>query len=201
MYTFQAFYNTAGPRICAVEWHLRQFRNHCNHSNGCVIAQAVNCRLRITADGFSIPRLVTWDLWWTKWHWGRFPLPILIPANAPYSSLIRCWYNSPISRRRTKWTSLTPPHESKNKNLIPLTSSSNQPKQPDVLKISRYKESTLTLCVDCVLLSAINAATANFCLRTTQSCASTVLAACHFLYTNMPNISVWCTLNHGIFHT
>jgi hypothetical protein len=32
-----------------------------------------------------------WVLWWTKWHWGRFPQnisvsqPILIPPNVPYS--------------------------------------------------------------------------------------------------------------------
>jgi hypothetical protein len=36
----------------------------------------------------------------------RFPLIILIPPTAPHSSLsiIRCWYNRPISGRRTKWT-------------------------------------------------------------------------------------------------
>jgi hypothetical protein len=32
------------------------------------------------------------DLWWTKWHWGRFSpsisvsLPILVPPIAPHSS-------------------------------------------------------------------------------------------------------------------
>jgi hypothetical protein len=36
-------------------------------------------------------------------------LPILIPSTAPHSStLIRGWYNWPISGRRTKWTQLTP---------------------------------------------------------------------------------------------
>jgi hypothetical protein len=36
----------------------------------------------------------------------RFPLPILIPPTAPLSSssIIRGWYNRPISGRRTKWT-------------------------------------------------------------------------------------------------
>jgi hypothetical protein len=41
----------------------------------------------------------------------RFPLSILIPPNAPYSSsIILGWYNRPISGRRTKWTQshLTP---------------------------------------------------------------------------------------------
>jgi hypothetical protein len=41
----------------------------------------------------------------------RFPLPILIPPNSVYSSIIRGWYNRPISGRRTKWT---PPHGKKN---------------------------------------------------------------------------------------
>jgi hypothetical protein len=30
--------------------------------------------------------------------------PILIPLNSPYSSLIRGWYNRPISGRRNEWT-------------------------------------------------------------------------------------------------
>jgi hypothetical protein len=61
-------------------------------------------------DPVSTPVQVIWDLWWTKWHWGsfpwvfRFPLPIFIPSNAPYSSIIRGLYNRPISGRRTKWT-------------------------------------------------------------------------------------------------
>jgi hypothetical protein len=34
-----------------------------------------------------------------------FPLTILIPPTAPHSSsIIRGWYNRPISGRRTKWT-------------------------------------------------------------------------------------------------
>jgi hypothetical protein len=41
-----------------------------------------------------------------------FPLPILIPTAAPHSSssIIRSWYNKPISGRCTKWTQshLTP---------------------------------------------------------------------------------------------
>jgi hypothetical protein len=35
----------------------------------------------------------------------RFLLPILIPPTAPHSSsIIRSWYNRPVSGRRTKWT-------------------------------------------------------------------------------------------------
>jgi hypothetical protein len=48
----------------------------------------------------------------------RFPMPVLIPPNAPYSSVIRDWYNRPISGQSTKWTQSHPhPHEIK-KNMI-----------------------------------------------------------------------------------
>jgi hypothetical protein len=39
----------------------------------------------------------------------RVPLPIIIPPTAPHSStIIRGWYNRPISGRRTKWTQYHP---------------------------------------------------------------------------------------------
>jgi hypothetical protein len=40
----------------------------------------------------------------------QFPLPIIIPANVPYSSssIILDWYKRPISGRRTKWTQSQP---------------------------------------------------------------------------------------------
>jgi hypothetical protein len=39
----------------------------------------------------------------------RFPLPILIPPTAPHlSSIIRGWYNRPVSGRLTKWTQSHP---------------------------------------------------------------------------------------------
>jgi hypothetical protein len=38
----------------------------------------------------------------------QFPLPIFIPPNAPYSSIIRDWYGRPISGRRANWTHPTP---------------------------------------------------------------------------------------------
>jgi hypothetical protein len=39
----------------------------------------------------------------------RFPLPVLIPLTAPYSSsIIRGWYNRPVSGRSTNWTQSHP---------------------------------------------------------------------------------------------
>jgi hypothetical protein len=39
----------------------------------------------------------------------RIPLPILIPPTAPHSSsIVRGWYNRPVSGRRTKWTQSHP---------------------------------------------------------------------------------------------
>jgi hypothetical protein len=39
----------------------------------------------------------------------RSPLTVLIPPTAPYSSsIIRGWYNTPVSGRRTKWTQSHP---------------------------------------------------------------------------------------------
>jgi hypothetical protein len=44
----------------------------------------------------------------------QFPLPILIPPTAPYSSIIRGWYKRPNISRRTKWTHYPTP---RNKNM------------------------------------------------------------------------------------
>jgi hypothetical protein len=57
-----------------------------------------------------------WDLWWTKWHWGRFSLstsvslPIRIPPIDPQSSSSIIWgcYNKPNSGHSTKWTQSDP---------------------------------------------------------------------------------------------
>jgi hypothetical protein len=46
-----------------------------------------------------------------------FPLPVLIPPTAPHStSIIRGWYNRPISDRRTKWTQSHPTSKNLKKN-------------------------------------------------------------------------------------
>jgi hypothetical protein len=49
----------------------------------------------------------------------QLPLPILIPPTAPHSSssIIRGWYNRPISGRRTKWTQSHPTPRNKKKKL------------------------------------------------------------------------------------
>jgi hypothetical protein len=77
--------------------------------HGCVIAQAVSRRLPnvaawvrvhscgicggLSGTGVSFLRVL------------RFPLLILIPPTAPHSSsVIRGWYNRPVSGPRTKWT-------------------------------------------------------------------------------------------------
>jgi hypothetical protein len=68
-----------------------------------------------------------WDFWSTKWNWGsflrvlRFPLPILNPPTASHSSsIVRVWYNRPVSGRRTKWTQshLTPTKNKSKGNVL-----------------------------------------------------------------------------------
>jgi hypothetical protein len=48
---------------------------------GRAVAQAVRRRLPTAAA--RVRAQVMWDLWWTKWHWGRFsPSISLSPANS-----------------------------------------------------------------------------------------------------------------------
>jgi hypothetical protein len=49
----------------------------------------------------------------------RFPLPVLIPPNAPYSSIIWCWYNWPISGGRTRRTQSRVTPQKKNTDVHP----------------------------------------------------------------------------------
>jgi hypothetical protein len=52
----------------------------------------------------------------------RFPLPILIPPTAPYSSpIVRGGYNRPFSGRRTKWTQSHPTARNKKKTTLRRT--------------------------------------------------------------------------------
>jgi hypothetical protein len=70
-----------------------------------------------------------WDLWWTKWHWGRFsPITSVSLANhhlTNFSIIIitRDWHNRPIGGRGTEWTQLdSTPHYS---NLKKITVGNN----------------------------------------------------------------------------
>jgi hypothetical protein len=51
-----------------------------------------------------------WDLWWTKWHWGRFSL---IAPQSP-SSIIWGWYSRPVVVANIKWTQSHPTKKRKN---------------------------------------------------------------------------------------
>jgi hypothetical protein len=64
--------------------------------------------------------LDVWDLWWTKWRWGRFsPSTSVSPANLHSTNffiiiiITRGRYNRPFSGRRAEGTQLglpPPPH-------------------------------------------------------------------------------------------
>jgi hypothetical protein len=49
---------------------------------GRVIGEAVSRWLPTAAARVQTPCLVMWDMWWTKWRWGRFsPSTSVSPAN------------------------------------------------------------------------------------------------------------------------
>jgi hypothetical protein len=50
----------------------------------------------------------------------RFFLPILIPLNGPYSSIIRGWYNRANSGRCSKWTQSHPTPRNQTKGVGPF---------------------------------------------------------------------------------
>jgi hypothetical protein len=74
---------------------------------GGVVAQAVSG----WRPGFA-PGQVMWDLWWTKWHWGRFSTSTSVSSASHYSTKFfiliitqgRC--NRPIGGRHAEWTQL-----------------------------------------------------------------------------------------------
>jgi hypothetical protein len=62
---------------------------------GRAIAQALVAGFPPRRPG-SIPGLVKWDLWWTKWRWGRFSSSTSVsPANlhSTYCSTITLTYH------------------------------------------------------------------------------------------------------------
>jgi hypothetical protein len=64
---------------------------------GHAIIQAVLSPLSNRGGPDLRPGQVTLDLWWTKWHWNKFPPQIVILPATPHlsSSIIRSWYNRP----------------------------------------------------------------------------------------------------------
>jgi hypothetical protein len=93
---------------------------------------------QVVSRSGSSPGQVMWDLWW-KCGTGpgflrvlRFPLPIIIPPTAAHSSssITRCWYNRPVSGRRTKWPQSHPTPR-------------NKKKLPEAAKICRWSLSLL----------------------------------------------------------
>jgi hypothetical protein len=92
---------------------------------GRAIARAVSRPASHRCDPGSSPGQIMWDLWWTNWHLCsflrvlRFPLSILVPPTAPYSSsIIRGWYNRPVSGRYQVDSVATHPKKLKKKKCI-----------------------------------------------------------------------------------
>jgi hypothetical protein len=97
-----------------VEMKFRKFKLLIYINIGKVTSDTGQPELKRLVTGFppwrSILVLVKWDLWWTKWRWGRFSLSTLVsPANlhsTKFSIIIITWgrYNRSFSGRRAKWT-------------------------------------------------------------------------------------------------
>jgi hypothetical protein len=60
-----------------------------------------------------------WDLWWTKWHWGRFSPSTSASHSTDCSTfiIIRGWDNRPVNGRCTKWTQSYPTPRNKKRKL------------------------------------------------------------------------------------
>jgi hypothetical protein len=104
--------------------HTMNYKNMCFYifvfvfmcyEEGRAIAQAVSCWLSTAEDRV---RAQVWSSGICGGQSGAgagflrvlwFLLPVLIPPTAPHSSsLVRGWYNRPVSGRRTKWTQSHP---------------------------------------------------------------------------------------------
>jgi hypothetical protein len=91
---------------------LAFYETHTNRKElGCAVAQAATRWLPTAAAWVRVRRDV-WDLWWTKWHWGRFSSSTSVsPANHHSTNLsniiiTRGWQNRPIGGRSAEWTKL-----------------------------------------------------------------------------------------------
>jgi hypothetical protein len=75
--------------LCSCVYSLKE-RRPCHSSSG-------YSGLHIGATPSSIPGRVTWDLWWTKRHWGRFPPRTSVsPANS-HSTNCSVFINHPVT--------------------------------------------------------------------------------------------------------
>jgi hypothetical protein len=80
------------PCILLCYWSIVIFCNFFNKEN--VV------RL-VTAFPDSIPRQVMWDLWWTKWHWGRYSPSTSVSPVIFRSTNCSIFINNPISTKTT----------------------------------------------------------------------------------------------------
>jgi hypothetical protein len=95
------------------EFRATLWKIHCGHglcrSRDSVVATAIAQLSSHRGGPGWRPGLLKWDLWWTKWRWGRFsPSASVSPANlhsTKFSILTLAWgrYNRPISGRRSEW--------------------------------------------------------------------------------------------------
>jgi hypothetical protein len=84
-------------------------------SVGLAIAQAVSRRLPTTTARVRSQARTCGICCGQSDTEAGFLLPILIPLNAPYSSIVQGCYNSPISGRRSKAAQPAPPYKVRNK--------------------------------------------------------------------------------------
>jgi hypothetical protein len=81
--------NSVLSKCIQVKSHYPEPANNFPRVTNCgrAIAQAVSRRLPTAAPDRgapgSSPGQLMWDLWWKKWHWGRFsPSTLFSPANS-----------------------------------------------------------------------------------------------------------------------
>jgi hypothetical protein len=65
-------------------------------------------------------------MWWTEWHWGRFPPNTSVPLANHFTDcstliLIRGCYNRLNSGRRTNWTQSHRPQEEKDERALNIS--------------------------------------------------------------------------------
>jgi hypothetical protein len=62
--------------------------------SGHAIAQVVSCWPTSYCGGLgAMPVQVMWDLWWTKWHWGRFSEYFGFPLHFSFHRLLHTFHH------------------------------------------------------------------------------------------------------------